>query len=362
VAYSQQFTAGMGTTPYTYTATGLPLGLSINSGTGALTGTPTSTAGSPNTVVVTATDADSNSVSQSYTLAVGPAASSISVSPSVNPVFVQDTVTYTAAVGFATAPSLTTVPGPTGTVTFSDGGTPITACTGVMLGAYSSTSGAATATCAVSYASGTPATHSITATYTAGSANFTGSASGTLTEAVADFTIAAQSGTLQNASITVQPGAAGQYTFILSPQSPATTFPTAITLTVSGLPPGATYSFSPSATIAAGAGATTETLTIQTAQTTSQNSPNTGGRLASRLASISLALLLMPFVGRLRKAGKRFSRMLPILLLLVAGLAAVVGLNGCGGKSGPPPQSYTVGVTATSGTLSHSFNIDLTVE
>jgi CSLREA domain-containing protein len=362
VAYSQQFIAGKGTTPYTYTATGLPLGLSINSGTGALTGTPTSTAGSPNTVVVTATDADSNSVSQSYTLAVGPAASSISVSPSVNPVFVQDTVTYTAAVGFATAPSLTTVPGPTGTVTFSDGGTPITACTGVMLGAYSSTSGAATATCAVSYASGTPATHSITATYTAGSANFTGSASGTLTEAVADFTIAAQSGTLQNASITVQPGAAGQYTFILSPQSPATTFPTAITLTVSGLPPGATYSFSPSATIAAGAGATTETLTIQTAQTTSQNSPNTGGRLASRLASISLALLLMPFVGRLRKAGKRFSRMLPILLLLVAGLAAVVGLNGCGGKSGPPPQSYTVGVTATSGTLSHSFNIDLTVE
>ena len=67
-------------------------------------------------------------------------------------------------------------------------------------------------------------------------------------------------------------------------------------------------------------------------------------------------------VGKLRKTGKRFSRMLPILLLLIASMAAVVGLNGCGGKSGPPPQSYTVGVTATSGTLSHTSNITLTVE
>ena len=362
VAYSQQFTANNGATPYTYSASGLPPGLSINSSTGALTGTPTSIVGSPYNVVVTVTDSASNTIHQSYTLAVAPAASSISVSPSVNPVFVQDTVTYSAAVGFATAPSSTTIAGPTGTVTFSDGATPIAACTGVTLGAYSFTSGAATATCAISYATGTPATHSITATYTPGNANFTGSASGTLTEAVADFTISAQSGTLQDASITVQPGAAGQYMFTLSPQSPATTFPTTIDLTVSGLPSGATYSFSPSATIAAGATSATVTLKIQTAQTTSQNSPNTGGRLASRLAGISLALLLLPFVGRLRKAGNRFSRMLPILLLLIAGMAAVVGLNGCGGSSEPPPQSYTVIVTATSSSLSHAFNINLTVE
>jgi CSLREA domain-containing protein len=356
-AYSQTFTANGGTTPYTYSATGLPPGLSINSGTGMLTGTPTSIAGSPYTVVVTVTDSASNTIHQSYTLAVGPAASAISVSGSVNPVFVQDTVTYTAAVGFVTAPSSSTVAGPIGTVTFSDGTTPITACTGLTLGAYSSATGAALAACPVSYTSTTPATHSITATYTSSNANFTGSASGTLTEALEDFTV-----TAQNATLTVQPGAAGQYTFTLSPQSPATTFPTAINLTVSGLPPGATGTFSPSATIAAGATAATVTLTIQTAQTTSQNSPNTGGGLASRLAGISLALLLLPFVGKLRKTGKRFSRMLPILLLLIASMAAVVGLNGCGGKSGPPPQSYTVGVTATSGTLSHTSNITLTVE
>ena len=326
-----------------------------------MSGTPTSITGSPYTVVVTVTDSASNTISQSYTLAVGPAASSISVSPSVNPAFINNTVTYTAAVGFATAPSSTTVPGPTGTVTFYDSGTVITACSPTALGAYNSATNAALATCAVSYTSTTPATHSITATYTPASGNFTGSSSGTLTETLADFTITAQSGTLQNATLTVQPGASGQYAFTLSPQSPATTFPTTITLTVSGLPAGATYTFSPSATIAAGASSTPVTLTIQT-EASAQNSPNTGGTLTSRLAGVSLALLLLPFVGRLRKAGKRFGRMLLILLLLIAGMAAVVGLNGCGGKSGPPPQSYTVGVTATSGTLSHSFNIALTVE
>jgi CSLREA domain-containing protein len=359
-AYNQQFTANGGTAPYSYTATSLPTGLSINSATGLLAGTPTSITGSPYSIVVTVTDAVSNTIHQSYTLAVGPAASAISVSPSVNPAFINNTVTYTAAVGFATAPSLITVPGPTGTVTFSDGGTPITACTGVTLGAYSSTTGAALATCPVSYTSTTPVTHSITATYTPGNTNFTGSSSSsTLTETLADFTI-----TAQNATLTIIPGTSGQYKIIVSPVSPATTFPTAINLTVSGLSSGVTYSFSPSATIAAGTGATTVTLTIQT-DASAQNSPGWGGSLTSKLAPFSMALLLLPFVGRLHKAGKRFSRMLSILLLLAAGAAAVAGLSGCGstiGFFGQPQKSYTVGVTATSGMLSHTSNVTLTVE
>ena len=358
-AYSQQFTASNGTAPYSYTATGMPPGLSISSATGVMSGTPTSIAGSPYTVVVTVTDAASNSVQQSYTLAVGSAASGISVSSSANPAFINNTVTYTAAVGFATAPSLTTIAGPTGTVTFYDGGTAITTCSAATLGAYNFTTNAALATCAVSYTSTTPATHAITATYTPGNSSFTGNSSGTFTEALADFTI-----TAQNATLTMMPGASGQYTFTVSPVSPATTFPAVVNLTVSGLPTGYTGSFSPSATIAANAGAATVTLTIQT-NASAQNSPNTGGRLASRLAGISLALLLLPFVGRMRKAGKRFSRMLPILLLLIAGMAAAVGLSGCGSNTGffgQAQQSYPVTVTATSGTLSRTSNVTLTVE
>ncbi len=293
----------------------------------------------------------------SGTLAIKQAAPAVTVAltSGTNPAFVQNPITFTAAVGFATVPSSSTLPGPTSAVTFFDGATPITACSGVTLSAYSSATGTATAACAVStLAAGS---HSITATYS-GDTNFTAGTSNASSETVADFTVNAQ-----DATLTVKPGASGQYTFTLSPQSPATTFPTAINLTVNGLPPGATYTFSPSATIAAGAGSTTVTLTIQMAQKTAQNAPGTGagGFLASRLAGISLALLLLPFAGKLRKTGRLFSRMLPILLLLIAGMAAAAGLSGCGGSSSKP-QSYNVTVTATSGTLSHTSNVTLTVE
>jgi hypothetical protein len=46
-------------------------------------------------------------------------------------------------------------------------------------------------------------------------------------------------------------------------------------------------------------------------------------------------------------------------------LAAVAGLSGCGstgGFFGQAQKSYTVTVTATSGALSHTTNVTLTVE
>jgi hypothetical protein len=358
--YEVQFTASGGTPPFTYTATNLPSGMGIVTSTGVLSGIPYEVSGAnPFSFTITVTDAVSNSVSQSYTLAVGQAASAVSVTSSANPAFVNNTVTYTAAVGFASGSGTT---GPTGSVTFYDGSTPITACSGLALGAYNYTSGAALATCTVSYTSASPSTHTITASYT-GDANFIGSTSGAFTEAVTDFTI-----TAQNATLTVVPGAPASYTFTVSPSSGATTFPSAVTLTVSGLPSGYTYSFSPSATIAAGAGTTTVTLTIQTvpgSPTIAQIHTGAGGNLASRLAPFSLALLLLPFAGKLRKTGKRFSRMISLLLLLIAGAAAMAGVSGCGSNTGffsQAQKSYTVTVTATSGTLSRTSNVTLTVE
>jgi hypothetical protein len=105
-------------------------------------------------------------------------------------------------------------------------------------------------------------------------------------------------------------------------------------------------------------------LNIQTVLTSSAVRPGGNSPLALRLAPLSLALLLLPFVGRLRRAGKRFSRMLSVLLLLGAGFAAMAGLNGCGsgGFLSQAPKSYTVTVTATSGTLSRSSNVTLTVQ
>jgi CSLREA domain-containing protein len=357
--YSAQFTASGGTAPYIYSGTNIPSGLGIASSTGVLGGVPNAVSGAnPFSFTITVTDAASNFVSQSYTLAVGQAQSTISVSSSANPAFVKNTVTYTAAVGFAAGSGTT---GPTGLVSFFDGGTPITACTGLTLGAYSSAANAALATCAVSYTSVTPATHSITASY-AGDTNFTGSISSTFTETVADFAI-----TAQNATLTVEPGSPAVYTFTVSPQSPATTIPAAISFTytsVPALPAGWTVNFSPNP-IPALTGSTTVTMTVDTTLTASATQAGAIGTLASRLAPFSLALLLLPFAGKLRKSGKRFSRMISVLLLLGASLATVAGVSGCGSNTGffsQAQKSYTVTVTAASGTLSRTSNVTLTVE
>jgi hypothetical protein len=59
-------------------------------------------------------------------------------------------------------------------------------------------------------------------------------------------------------------------------------------------------------------------------------------------------------------------RAMSVLLLVVAALTAVVGLSGCGSNGSgfftQAPQTYSLTVTGTSGTLSHSTTITLTVE
>jgi hypothetical protein len=273
-----------------------------------------------------------------------------------NPVLVQNSITLTATV----SSSIST---PTGTVSFLDGAT--TLGTGTV-----NSSGVAT----YSTAALAVGTHSITAVYS-GDTNFLTVTSSATSEVVQDFnlTLSITGGSAGATTVTAQPGGTAVYTFTLSPVG-STTFPATVTLSASGLPAGATYTISP-ATLAAGAGSTTITLTIQLPQTAALNAQPgvrhaaepavmTRNNSSSKLPYLALAVLLLPFAGRMRRTGRKLGRLLP--LLLIAGLAATAGLSGCASLSagyfGQAPTTYTISVTATSGTLTHSTSVTLIVQ
>jgi hypothetical protein len=159
----------------------------------------------------------------------------------------------------------------------------------------------------------------------------------------------------------VMPGGTVTYSLMWVPAG--TAYPDPVSLSVSGLPPGATFSFSPSM-IAAGSPGTPITLTIQT----SNNQTGRNVRSISNGVSLPVVLsfLLLPWVGL--KRARTGTRHLSVLLgVLVLSLGVVLGLSGCGGSNGffsQAPQTYTVKVTATDVNtgVAVSTNVILTVQ
>ena len=196
-------------------------------------------------------------------------------------------------------------------------------------------------------------THPVTVVYS-GDANYN-SASSSVDDQVVnnnlDFTLTLTSAGTQ----TVIPGNAAQYTVQVAPTN--VNYPGTVTFSATGLPPGTTISFSP-ATVAANGGVTPSNVTLQTApQKTAMSRAGTG--------SFALALLMLPFATsrHMRRSSRRY---LYLLLFVLGGLGASIGLTGCGydgnGFFGKAPETYNITITASSGTIQHSVNVTLNVQ
>jgi uncharacterized protein (TIGR03118 family) len=160
--------------------------------------------------------------------------------------------------------------------------------------------------------------------------------------------------------VTVGVGASATLTLSVAPSN---SFAGAVTLACSGLPTGATCSFSPaSLTVTATAPATT-TLTLQTSAGMA-NLVRPALKTPSRGPwSVSLALLL-PFGSLLAlRRSRRVAnlRILGVFAVLLASAALVVG---CGGSSTPatPVGTSNVTVTATSGSVAQTTVVAVTVK
>lgn len=135
-----------------------------------------------------------------------------------------------------------------------------------------------------------------------------------------------------------------------------------VTLTVTGLPAGATGVFAPTSVVP-GASGGSSTLTINTAPIIAMQHEQ---RTIASAGNSSLWLL--PLIGflsllPLQRATRRARRMMVALILLVT-LGALVGLSGCGGGFflRPPARTYTLTITGTNGSDTHNATVELTVE
>jgi hypothetical protein len=298
------------------------------------TGTVTLTdsdAGSPQVITLNGTGTAATAVSTTTTL-------QSSLNPSTSGQSVTFTATVTAASGTAT---------PTGTVQFSvDGSAAGSAVTVNSSGIATYTNSALTV-----------ATHSITAVYTPTTGSvFTTSSATALSQVVnaapvPTFTVASST-----PAQSVQPGGTATYSINVTSQNGS--FNSPVTLSVSsGLPTGATVSFSPNPVMPGSAGVTS-TLIVQTSNSTTTVVDARGS--GWKLATPALALIGLFFVP-----GKRRRRWITMGILLIASLGALTALSGCGGGfalPGSAAQSYIITVAGDSGAEHQTTTVQLTVQ
>jgi hypothetical protein len=222
-----------------------------------------------------------------------------------------------------------------------------------------------TATLTTSFAAA--GSFSLTAVY-GGDANFTGSTSAALTQTVVvpTFTVAETP-----TSLTIVHGATGSTVITAAPVGG---FTGTVTFACGTLPTSASCAFAPTTlAFTATSTAQTTTLTINTkAATTSSLRSLPGLPFAPQIVAAILLLPLGLTRRLLRAAGKgsSWTRSMLLLAIAVVGTAALLGLSGCVGSGNSatgstgttPVGTYTVPLTATSGSTTVPLSLQLTVQ
>jgi len=267
----------------------------------------------------------------------GKASPSVTLDSSANPAFVSSTVTLTATVSSSSG-------SPTGSVDFYDGAT--------LLGSGTLASGTAT------YVPSNlvPGTHSITVVYSVDS-NYSTVTRSALSQVVSDLTLALASG--GSSTATISPGETATYHLTIGPSG--SVLPAAVTVSASGGPAGSTITITPQ-TIAPGAGATNVTVTVQVPSATAV--VRRSNAWAVGLWVPLIGMLALPFGIERRRLSLKRVHFVVLLSIVVVSTGTILG---CGGtpRSTPPtqqPTNYTVTVTASSGSVSHSTPLTLTVQ
>jgi 6-phosphogluconolactonase (cycloisomerase 2 family) len=185
---------------------------------------------------------------------------------------------------------------------------------------------------------------------------------------VTDYTVTPAAG-----SSTVSAGQPATFGFAVAPSNGA--FNNAVTFTATNLPPMSAGSFSPSAVVTPGSAPLNVTLSITTTPHSAAFLPAFPEGAAPGRPLAGLLIFLLAGFGMASGVWfKRARRLaLPValacLVLTAAGLVACGGAGAGGSSSAPqinpatgtPAGTYTILVNATSGGVSHSTNVILTV-